>query len=138
MYPSQHTAAALGAAAALAHRGWRPSALALFAAGAVLLDADHYASYVWWTGRWSLREAYRYHRTRAQRTRWGLRLALPALAVSRRRPLHTAAALAALVMAGRRWPLLRPLASGALFHRLLDFGWECLHAPLPAARQRVS
>ena len=54
MLPSHHAAAAVLAALPLRKRGWSPLAIAQFAAAAVLIDADHYASYVWRIGDLSL------------------------------------------------------------------------------------
>jgi hypothetical protein len=130
MYPTHHAAAAIAAAAPLARRGWTRPALAAFALAAVLIDVDHYLSYACARGDLSLWRAYRYHRAREQRSRWGLRRPTPALLVDPRRPFHAVAVLAALLLAARRWPGLRPLALGALFHRLLDLGWECVRVPV--------
>jgi hypothetical protein len=99
-------------------RGWSPLAIAQFGAAAVLIDADHYASYVWRIRDLSLPQAYRFHRRRAHHP---FRLHRPALVVDSHRPLHAPVLLAGLTLLARRYPLLRPLVAGLLFHRLLDY-----------------
>jgi hypothetical protein len=118
MLPSHHAAAAALAAVPLRARGWSPLAIAQFAAGAVLIDADHYAAYAWRIRDLSLPRAYRYHRRRHGRP---FRLHRPAVAVDPRRPLHAPLLLAGLTLLARRYPLLWPLVAGMLFHRLLDY-----------------
>jgi hypothetical protein len=118
MLPSHHAAAAALAAVPLRARGWSPLAIALFAAGAVLIDADHYAAYAWRIRDLSLQRAYRFHRRRHGRP---YRLHRPAVALDPRRPLHAPLLLAGLTLLARRYPLLRPLVAGLLFHRLLDY-----------------
>lgn len=130
MYPTQHAAAALGVVVPLLGRRWPRSALAVFAASAVLIDVDHYVSYVWATGDLSLPNAYHYHCGRAVRSRWGLRLRWPVQVAEPHRPFHTLAVLSCLVLAARRWPHLWPVAWGALFHRLQDWCWDCTRLPL--------
>ena len=58
MLPKYHALAAGAAAVPLARAGWRPLDLALFLAGAVLIDGDHYLGYVWETGDISFPRAY--------------------------------------------------------------------------------
>jgi hypothetical protein len=133
MYPTHHAAAAVAATAPLARRGWTRPALAVFALTAVLIDVDHYLSYAWSTGDLSLPRAYRFHKTLEKRSRWGVRLPRVSWLVEPRRPFHAVAVLAALFVAAWRWPLLRPLAAGMLFHRLQDLLWECIRVPMHAA-----
>ena len=130
MYPLHHLAATSAALVPLARRGWRRPALALFAASSVLIDVDHYLSYVWETGDLSFWRAYRHHRERARRSRWGVRLRASALVVDRRGPFHAVAPIALALVAAARWPVLLPAALGAVFHRLQDFFWECIRVPL--------
>jgi hypothetical protein len=118
MLPSRHAAAAALAAVPLRARGWSPLAVARFAAGAVLIDADHYASYAWRIRDLSLTRAYRFHRRRGHHP---YRLHRPALAVDTHRPLHAPLLLAGLTLLARRFPVLWPLVAGLLFHRLLDY-----------------
>jgi hypothetical protein len=118
MLPSHHAAATAVAAVPLLRRGKSPLWVGLFAAAAVLIDADHYASYAWRIRDLSLPRAYRYHRRRHGRP---FRLHRPAVAVDPRRPLHAPLLLAGLTLLARRYPLLRPLVAGMLFHRLLDY-----------------
>ena len=118
MLPSHHAAAAALAALPLRTRGWSPLAIAQFAAGAVLIDADHYATYAWRIRDLSLTRAYRFHRRRHGHP---FRLHRPAVAVDTHRPLHAPLLLAGLTLLARRYPLLWPLVAGLLFHRLLDY-----------------
>ena len=126
MYPTQHAAVTALSAVPLraAGVGWRT--LGLFAAGAVLLDVDHYVSYAWRTGDLSLPNAYRYHRDRMQRgkARLGLNLHLPPLWPGSSRPFHAVSLLAALCLLAWAAPALRPAAAGALYHRLQDYLYE--------------
>jgi hypothetical protein len=114
--PSHHAAAAAPAAVPLRARGWSPLAIARFAAGAVLIDADHSAAYAWRIRDLSLPRAYRYHRRRHGRP---FRRHRPAVAVDPRRPLYAPLLLAGLTLLARRYPLLRPPVAGLLLHRLL-------------------
>ncbi len=118
MLPSHHAAAAALAVLPLRKRGWSLLAIAQFAAAAVLIDADHYASYVWRIRDLSLPQAYRFHRRRAHHP---YRLHRPALVVDGHRPLHAPLLLAGLAWLARRYPALWPLVAGLLFHRLLDY-----------------
>ena len=118
MLPSHHAAGAALAVLPLRKRGWSPLAIAQFAAAAVLIDADHYASYVWRIRDLSLPQAYRFHRRRAHHP---FRLHRPSLVVDTHRPLHAPVLLAGLALLARRFPVLWPLVAGLLFHRLLDY-----------------
>ena len=132
MYPTQHAAATVLAILPLARGGWRGRDLVGFAAGAVLVDADHYLSYALRKGDPSLERAYCYHRERAGGDRgqkWALRPHVPPLLVDRQRPLHALAALGCLALAAWPWPALRPIAWGVAFHRLLDYAWESVRVP---------
>jgi hypothetical protein len=146
MLPSHHAAGAALAILPLRKRGWSPLAIAQFAAAAVLIDADHYASYVWRIRDLSLPQAYRFHRRRAHHP---FRLHRPALVVDTHRPLHAPLLLAGLTLLARRYPVLWPLVGGMLFHRLLDYAasvagvfgalrdHESLRAPGHAERTRA-
>ena len=139
MLPTHHLASAVLAGAALRAAGWSWPALASFAAGAVLIDVDHYLSYAWCTGDFSLWRAYRYHRARVPRpesVRLTFRWRLPPL-VERGRPLHMPPALAGLALAAARVPRLRPLALGVALHRVLDYLWESCWAAQPNAKGRT-
>ena len=129
MLPTHHLAAAVACTLPLASRGWGLTALAGFSATAVLIDVDHYFSYIWHTGDLSLRRAYLYHRGNLGRWRWRPRFRRPALLIEPHRPFHPMAALACLCALAVRWPALAPIAWGALFHRLLDFVWQCAVVP---------
>jgi hypothetical protein len=139
--PKYHVLAAGAAAIPLALAGWRPLDLALFAAGAVLIDGDHYLGYVWETGDLSLPRAYAYHRKRYHRPRkWGFRLRWPYLGIESSRVLHSAPVILATFLLA--WPLrpLRPLAWGLLFHRLQDelYGAVALADLIPTSRKSTS
>jgi hypothetical protein len=126
MYPTQH--AAVTAISTLPLRaagfGWRP--LGLFTAGAVLIDVDHYLSYVWKTGDFSLLNAYQYHRHRMQRgaARLGLNFQLPSLWPRASRPFHAVSVLVGFCLLAWLVPALRPIAAGAIYHRLQDYLYE--------------
>jgi hypothetical protein len=121
MLPTHHAAATAVAAVPLLRRGKSPLWVGLFAAAAVLIDADHYASYVLRIRDLSLTRAYRFHRRRGSHL---YRLHRPAVLVDLHRPLHAPGVLAALVLLSRRFPLLWPVVAGMLFHRLLDYAWS--------------
>ena len=135
MYPTQH--AALTALTALplraAGHSWRT--LALFGAGAVLIDVDHYLSYAWREGDFSLANAYNYHRHRVQRggARPGLNLHLPPLWPGRNRPFHAVSVLAAACALAWFTPASRPVVAGALYHRLQDYVYESARRGVPRA-----
>ncbi len=118
MLPSYHAAATALAAVPLVRRGWRTSAVGQFALAAVLIDVDHYLAYAWRVRDVSLGRAYRFHRSRMGRQP----LHPPALVWDRSRPFHAPVLLALLWLLARRWPALRALVWGALFHRALDYG----------------
>jgi hypothetical protein len=118
MLPSHHAAAAALVAVPLKLRGWSPLAIAQFAAAAVLIDADHYASYAWRIRDLSLFRAYRFHRRRGHHP---YRLHRPAVVLDAHRPLHAPVLLGGLALLARRFPVLWPLVAGLLFHRLLDY-----------------
>jgi hypothetical protein len=119
--PKYHALAAGAAVVPLARAGWRPLDLALFLAGAVLIDGDHYLGYVWETGDCSFARAYAYHAKRYHRPkRYGLNLRRPYLGVDPARALHSAPAIAAAFLVAWLLPPLRPLAWGLLFHRIQD------------------
>jgi hypothetical protein len=130
MYPTQH--AAVTAISTLPLRavgfGWRT--LSLFTAGAVLIDVDHYLSYAWRTGDFSVPNAYRYHRNRLRRgeARLGPNLHFPALWPGPNRPFHAVSLLAAFCFLAWAAPALRPIAAGALYHRLQDYLYESSRA----------
>ena len=125
MLPTQHAALTALAAVPLIRRGWSPWRVAQFAAAAVLIDADHYASYAARIRDLSLWRAYRFHRRRGEHP---YRLHRPAMMVDAHRPLHAPALLVALTVLARRFPFLWPLVAGMLFHRFLDYAWSVTHA----------
>ncbi len=121
MLPKYHALAAGVATVPLALAGWRPLDLALFLAGAVLVDGDHYLGYVWETGDISFARAYAYHSSRYhQPKRYGLNLRRPYLGVDPARALHSAPAIVTAFLVAWLLPRLRPLAWGLLFHRFQD------------------
>jgi hypothetical protein len=128
VYPSQHAALAAAAAWPLQRRlGWRWPQLGLFAAGAILIDVDHYLAYAVRSGDWSLLNAYRWHSARVPpMSRRRPHFYRPPLLVDRYRWFHAIAPLALLALAALVFPPLRPLAGGALFHRLSDYSVEVL------------
>jgi hypothetical protein len=129
MYPTQHVVLTAVATVPLFRRGWRWPAVALFAATAVLIDVDHYASYALRTGDLSLEQAYAYHHARATKGGRGFRPHWPAMVYEAQRPLHTLLTLLVLCLAALRWPVIAPVAAGAVFHRLLDYLWDLTSAP---------
>jgi hypothetical protein len=132
VYPTQHAAATAVATAILCWRGWGAGKLAAFAAGGVLLDVDHYLSYVACTGDLSLRRAYLWNRDRGESVRKTLSPHVPSLGFESRRPFHwppLIVAPAVLASIAGRWspgaaPLLVAFTAGAVFHRALDAAWE--------------
>jgi hypothetical protein len=128
LYPTQHAAGATLAAVPLRLRGWTWPDLALFWCGAVLIDVDHYLSYVWEFHDLSLVRAYRFHRQRVQRGRgrWRVHLELPRFWPGEHRPFHAVSVLLLLFLLSRRVRWLAPLAWGALFHRCQDYAWESI------------
>ena len=126
MYPTQHAAVTALTALPLRAAGVSWRALALFGAGAVLIDVDHYLGYAWREGDFSLVNAYRYHVNRVRRgaARPGLNLHLPPLWPGHHRPLHAVSALALLGFLAWLAPVLRPLVAGAAYHRLQDYVYE--------------
>jgi hypothetical protein len=133
MLPTQHAALTALAAIPLIRRGWSPWRVAQFTAAAVLIDADHYASYAVKIRDLSLWRAYRFHRRRGEHP---FRLHHPAVVVDAHRPLHAPALLLTLTVLARRFPVLWPLVAGMLFHRFLDYAWSATHA-LRALRRRT-
>ena len=138
MYPSQHAALTALACLPLKRRGWSFAELGAFAAGAVLIDVDHYLAYAVKHRDWSLPHAYRWHVRRVPPLVYRRpHLYLPPLLLDRYRPFHGVAPmlLAALLTrvtaatAGSSplrllLSLLRAAAWGALFHRLCDYSIE--------------
>ncbi|MBI3972807.1 MAG: hypothetical protein HY332_16140 [Chloroflexi bacterium] len=124
MLPKYHMLAAAAAAVPLARKGWSSAALAGFVAGAVLIDADHYLGYAWKTGDVSLVRAYRYHHRLYRRPRrWRFRARRPVLSVHLMRAFHSAPVLVLAFAFSCLWPAVRPIAWGALFHRIQDELW---------------
>jgi hypothetical protein len=131
--PKYHALAAGVAAVPLARAGWRPLDLALFLAGAVLIDGDHYLGYVWETGDISFPRAYAYHANRYHRPkRYGLNLRRPYLGVDPARALHSVPVIAAAFLVAWLLPRLRPLAWGLLFHRIQDELYGAVTVPVRA------
>jgi hypothetical protein len=125
LYPTQHAALTAGAAVPLRLRGWSWRDLALFWAAGVFIDGDHYLSYAWRTGDFSLANAYKFHKARTPRTRgWQFHPRLPDVWPGGHRPFHALSVLAALLLVSRFIPWMRPIAWGAIAHRLEDLGWE--------------
>src|SRR6266545_1426767 len=122
MLPSHHAAATALAAVPLFQRKWRPSAVGQFAAAAVLIDVDHYLAYAWRVRDLSLPRAYQFHRARMDRYKGSLHV--PVLVADRARPFHAPVLLALAWPLARRFPVLRALVWGALFHRALDYTWH--------------
>jgi len=136
LYPTQHAAAAALAVVPLRRRGWSLRDVALFWCGAVLIDVDHYLTYVWEFHDLSLLRAYRFHRGRISRSggRRRVRLRLPAFWWDEHRPIHALSILLLLLLLSHRVPrlrLLRPVVWGALFHRLQDYAWESVTTVSP-------
>ena len=133
MYPSQH--AALTALTALPFRAaghsWR--SLALFGAGAVLIDVDHYLSYAWREGDFSLINAYRFHRNRVRRSdaHAGLNLHVPPFWPGSNRPFHAVSVLGAACLLAWLTPAVRPIVAGALYHRVQDYVYESARRGVP-------
>jgi len=135
LFPTQHAAAAALAVVPLRRRGWSWRDLALFSGAAVLIDVDHYLSYVWQYHDFSLLNAYRFHHSRVPREGvTGFRLRLPNLWPRGHRPFHAVSVLLSLFLAARWMPLLWPVACGATFHHLQDTIWECFTTRDGAAR----
>ncbi|MFM7197715.1 MAG: hypothetical protein ACKO2D_07475 [Chloroflexota bacterium] len=134
MLPPHHLLATVALALPLRARGWTSAAIAGLLVGGVLVDGDHYLSYVWHTGDLSIRRAYAFHRA-AYRSPfgWNLHPRWPTLEVQRYRELHSFAAIGATfvlsLLAGRATPMVRAIAIGLAFHRALDelSGW--VHPP---------
>ena len=109
----------------LRRRGWSWRDIGLFWTSAVLIDVDHYLSYVWRYHDLSLPHAYDFHRNSVPRGgAWNVKLHAPNFWPGDHRPFHAVVFLLALWLLSRRVPLLRPVACGAVFHRLQDYAWE--------------
>jgi hypothetical protein len=138
--PKYHALAAAAAVPVLVRLGWRPREIASFAGAAVLVDGDHYLGYVWKTGDFSLARAYGYYRNHyhvPHRLRFRLRRLLrPNLGVESGRALHSAPFIAVAFLAAWRWPFLRPLAWGLLFHRVQDELYGSLLDEIPSKSTR--
>lgn len=122
MLPIHHAAATALAVVPLLQRKWRLSAVGQFAAAAVLIDVDHYLAYAWRVRDLSLGRAYRFHRSRIDKR--GPSIHAPVLVADRSRPFHAPALLVLAWLLARRFPILRALVYGALFHRALDYAWH--------------
>ncbi len=136
MLPSNHALATAIVAVPLWRRGWSLAAIAGLFAGGVLIDVDHYLSYVWHTGDVSIRRAYRFHRNGAHANfDWRLHPRWPTLGIQQYREFHSFGAIAAVaaasMMFGRGAPFLRAVALGMAIHRFLDelTGWAFPPAP---------
>jgi hypothetical protein len=126
VYPTHHAIVTAIALVPLRASGVSWGALAQFAAGSILLDADHYAAYAWRTGDLSVHRAYSFHRGRVKRdeARFALNLHVPRLLPGRNRPAHAVVVIAGIALVAALVPSLRPVLLGALFHRLQDYAWE--------------
>ena len=133
MYPTQHAAVTALTALPLRAAGLSWRSLALFSAAAVFLDVDHYVGYAWREGDFSLRNAYLYHLNRVRRgdVRLGLNLHPPPLWPGPNRPAHAISVLAALCLLAWIAPVLRPLAAGAVYHRVQDYVYESTRVGVP-------
>jgi hypothetical protein len=126
VYPTYHALATALVALPLRASGVSWGAIAQFSAGSVLIDGDHYLAYVAHTGDLHLRRAYLFHRNRVKRdeARFAPNLHVPRLLPGRNRPAHAMVVMAALAGIAVRFPVLRPVVAGILFHRLQDYVWE--------------
>ena len=92
MYPSQHVALTALACVPLKLRGWSLPELGAFAAGATLIDVDHYLAYAIANRDWSLPNAYRWHVQRVPPKVYSRpHMYLPPLVLDRHRPFHAIA-----------------------------------------------
>ena len=99
MLPTYDGASAVRAGAVLRRVGWSWGAIGAFAAGAVLLDVDHYLAAVWRTGDLSLTRAYRQHPQRSTSApRSGFRFRFRFWG-GYDRPFHSVPALAVVALA---------------------------------------
>jgi len=126
VYPRHHALATAVAVVPLRLAGVSWWEVAQFAAGSVLIDADHYVAYAWRTGDLSLVRAYRFHQGRVKRdeARFGLNAHVPRVLPGKNRPAHALVVLAGLGLVALVVPPLRPVVGGILFHRLQDYAWE--------------
>jgi hypothetical protein len=134
VYPSQHASLTALAVIPLRHRGWSSLDLGLFAAGAVLIDVDHYLTFAWRTGNWSLIAAHRWYCDRVPPVVRGRpELHVPVLVFDRYRPFHAPVLLFLFWLITQIVPplrFIRPVAIGTLFHRACDYSVETLeHRP---------
>lgn len=138
MYPTQHAAAAALTLLPLKQRGWQWPCMAAFAAGAVLIDVDHYLSYVWEHGDFSLIRAYQFHRGHAKQKEreFAPHLVNPKWFVSPRRPFHPVVLIAAFWLLTRKHSVLHALAWGLVLHRLQDYLWESMWKPAEAYQEQ--
>ncbi len=140
MLPPHHALATAMLAVPLWRRGWSVTRIGALVTGGVLIDVDHYLSYIWHSGDLSIVRAFRFHRS-AYRSPFSGRLhpRWPRLGVDRFREFHSVPAIAtvfaASFLAGRWRPVLSALAWGMVSHRILDevAGW--IHPP-PADNAR--
>ena len=153
MYPSQHAALTALACVPLRQRGWTLPELGAFAAGAVLIDVDHYLAYAIKHRDWSLPNAYRWHVQRVPALVYRRpHLHLPPLVLDRYRPFHGATPILLAALLTRLSPsattagplrllasLLRAAAWGVLFHRLCDYSVEVFEdrPGIPTAAPRM-
>ena len=134
MLPPHHALATAILAIPLWRRGWSLARIGALFTGGVLMDVDHYLSYVWHSGDLSIVRAIRFHRS-AYRSPFSGRLhpRWPRMGIDRFREFHSAPAIAAVFavsfLAGRWGPVVRALAWGMVSHRILDevAGW--IHPP---------
>lgn len=154
MYPSQHAALAALTCIPLRLRGWTLPELGAFAAGAVLIDVDHYLAYAVRHNDWSLGNAYRWHLRRVPPLVYHRpHPYLPPLVFDRYRPFHGVTPIALAALCTRLSPesappglshllvrLLRAAAWGVLFHRLCDYSVEVFEnrPGIPTAAPRMA
>ncbi len=111
MYVSWHVGLTTPLAGAMAITD--PVGAALFWAGGVLIDTDHYLDHLYFNRNWSLKRAYRWHITYGtwlQRHPGHRHLCL----------FHTVESLGLVMLAAWFWPPLWSLVGGMLFHLCLD------------------
>ena len=134
MLPPHHALATAMLAVPLWRRGWSVTRIGALFTGGVLIDVDHYLSYIWHSGDLSIARAFRFHRS-AYRSPFSGRLhpRWPRMGIDRFREFHSVPAIAAVFaasfLAGRWRSVVCALAWGMVSHRILDevAGW--IHPP---------
>ncbi len=112
----------IGAAAALVFaRSWGSQAGVLFWLANILIDGDHYLHFLIYNGLrdWTPGAMMRFHQALFVQAAREDFLAIEAF--------HTAEFVALAACAAWRWPWLRPIFWGGLFHIVVDFVHLALH-----------